>query len=131
MCRRKSRKARFKVNEEPFLLVFQNHLAEGLELKSSNRGVGAAWMPEQQPGVSPDRGPAGAGGRSCPVCGRVVATGCDLKRHMLTHTGEQPFECPCCGTRFARAFSYKRHAIKIHGFDPTHVGPGATKLEQH
>ncbi len=56
--------------------------------------------------------------RTCPVCFQVFATSLIRRRHMQTHTGEQPFKCSMCEFRCARRDSLKRHAIKLHMMSP-------------
>ena len=55
---------------------------------------------------------------SCPFCSKIMPTPYNMKRHILTHTGEQPFICNVCG----RAFNAKHH-LKRHTFIHTGEKP--------
>lgn len=46
----------------------------------------------------------------------------DLRRHMRTHTKEQPFACQSCKRRFTLKHSMVRHIAKKHGGAATAAG---------
>lgn len=47
-------------------------------------------------------------------CYMAFAAAKDLKRHLLCHTGEVPFECAVCTTKFRRKDNLERHIRKTH-----------------
>ena len=56
---------------------------------------------------------------SCEQCGKIFKKYCDLRRHMVTHTGAKDFICPVCAKRFSLEQNLARHQ-KIHdgiGYD--------------
>ncbi|XP_050728473.1 broad-complex core protein isoforms 1/2/3/4/5-like isoform X14 [Eriocheir sinensis] len=53
----------------------------------------------------------------CGVCGRSFHgrnRRQDLERHMLTHTGEKPYQCPHCPHRTNRNGNLKTHLFTVH-----------------
>ncbi|XP_059484767.1 zinc finger and BTB domain-containing protein 49-like [Neocloeon triangulifer] len=50
----------------------------------------------------------------CTYCNKRFGWSTDLKRHILTHTGERPFQCQLCGATFTRNFLLQKHVIKLH-----------------
>ncbi|PSN57273.1 hypothetical protein C0J52_02555 [Blattella germanica] len=50
----------------------------------------------------------------CHLCTRAFGWSTDLKRHILTHTGERPFRCNACDATFTRNFLLQKHQSKIH-----------------
>jgi transcription factor STE12 len=52
---------------------------------------------------------------SCPLfsCGRLFKRHEHLKRHLLTHTMERPYQCPICRKRFSRSDNLNQHT-RIH-----------------
>ncbi|KAJ9601049.1 hypothetical protein L9F63_000784 [Diploptera punctata] len=50
----------------------------------------------------------------CNLCSKVFGWSTDLKRHILTHTGERPFKCKLCKATFTRNFLLQKHQSKIH-----------------
>lgn len=55
----------------------------------------------------------------CPVCQKLF-TGRNKRQHlhyhMMTHTGEKPFQCPHCSHRANRVCNLKMHIKAKHGF---------------
>lgn len=50
----------------------------------------------------------------CSFCSKVFGWSTDLKRHVLTHTGERPFKCKLCDASFTRNFLLQKHENKTH-----------------
>uniref|UniRef100_A0A1B0DQD3 Uncharacterized protein n=1 Tax=Phlebotomus papatasi TaxID=29031 RepID=A0A1B0DQD3_PHLPP len=50
----------------------------------------------------------------CPYCQRAFGYQYYLKKHVMTHTGEKPFECRECGMKFIQFKQLKAHHVKMH-----------------
>lgn len=51
---------------------------------------------------------------SCPECGKLFIRGDALRLHMLSHTGEYPYQCEHCGAEFRKKRSMVMHIQKKH-----------------
>ena len=49
----------------------------------------------------------------CTECGKTFYQLCDLKRHEIIHTNEQPYSCSKCGEGFNDAGNRSRHEKKL------------------
>merc|ERR1711915_906811 len=58
------------------------------------------------------------GQTDCKECGKQFSSRQILERHIMVHTGEEPFECEVCGKRFPKIFSMKRHQVTHTGEKP-------------
>lgn len=53
----------------------------------------------------------------CPVCGKTAQgrnRRQNMDNHMLTHTGERPFQCTMCPYRASQQGNLKRHLRAVH-----------------
>lgn len=48
----------------------------------------------------------------CPECNKFIIG--SIKRHLLTHTGDKPYECSCCGHEFNQSANCARHIRALH-----------------
>ena len=52
--------------------------------------------------------------RTCPICGLVFDFPSRMKRHMIQHTGEKPYQCSICVEYFSQAAALEEHHQKMH-----------------
>ena len=52
--------------------------------------------------------------RTCPICGMVFDFPSNMKRHMVQHTGEKPYQCSICVEYFSQAAALEEHHQKMH-----------------
>uniref|UniRef100_A0A8C8F5F5 C2H2-type domain-containing protein n=1 Tax=Oncorhynchus tshawytscha TaxID=74940 RepID=A0A8C8F5F5_ONCTS len=50
--------------------------------------------------------------RTCKVCGKVVQRPAVLRKHMVTHTGDWPYQCPTCKKIYKTLGSFQEHTEK-------------------
>lgn len=77
-----------------FFIFYLDHV---WKRKKTNSNLGSA-VPEFQ----------------CSWCFYSTPFKADLKKHILTHTGERPYSCHVCGRRFPRKDNLKRHIQGVH-----------------
>lgn len=50
----------------------------------------------------------------CSLCGKGFQSPKDLRRHIMTHTGEKPYLCPYCNHRANQKSNMKSHMMCVH-----------------
>lgn len=50
----------------------------------------------------------------CHTCSYSTSKLSNLKRHIMTHTGEKPYKCRYCNKRFIQKVQLKSH-VHVHG----------------
>ena len=60
----------------------------------------------------------GAQKYGCPFCSKIMQIPYNMKRHILTHTGEKPFVCNDCGKSFNDKGNLSRHNLIHTGEKP-------------
>uniref|UniRef100_A0A182NG48 C2H2-type domain-containing protein n=1 Tax=Anopheles dirus TaxID=7168 RepID=A0A182NG48_9DIPT len=51
---------------------------------------------------------------NCTICASPFAYSHQLEKHMMTHTGEYPYQCEICNSLFRTKGRFKRHMQKGH-----------------
>ncbi|XP_055079079.1 telomere zinc finger-associated protein [Periophthalmus magnuspinnatus] len=63
----------------------------------------------------------------CPKCSETFSRKSQLSSHMVTHTGEMPYECSICSERFVLKKHLNHHMMRLHGFPKPHACPECDK----
>ena len=50
-----------------------------------------------------------ATGFECDICGKIIVTMSNLRRHRRLHTGEKPFTCGTCERKFSDGGNFTKH----------------------
>lgn len=50
----------------------------------------------------------------CKICDKTFVNNANLKRHMVVHTDERPYECDVCGTRYRTSTERNKHVLTDH-----------------
>ena len=72
---------------------------------------GIAWQTSHGPDIQGGHQKSGA---SCKICGKIFYHKQNLKVHMRSHTGENPFKCETCGRGFTTKANMQRHHGRAH-----------------
>ena len=48
-------------------------------------------------------------GYECDLCGKIIVSRSNLKRHRRLHTGEMPFTCGTCARQFSDGGNFVKH----------------------
>ena len=56
----------------------------------------------------------------CRTCGHSSAFKNNVRKHVLTHSGDKPFKCPHCPYRGNLKGNMKRHILNVHN-RPNHM----------
>ena len=54
----------------------------------------------------------------CPICSKIMPYPCNMKSHIMIHTGEKPFVCDTCGAAFTEKGNLTKHNLVHTGEKP-------------
>ncbi|KAJ0064814.1 hypothetical protein NL108_015591, partial [Boleophthalmus pectinirostris] len=63
----------------------------------------------------------------CLKCCETFSRKSQLTSHMVTHTGEMPYECSICSEQFMLKKHLNHHMMRLHGFPKPHACPECDK----
>ena len=52
--------------------------------------------------------------KACPLCSYVSFSSANIKKHMLVHTKEKPFQCRFCTYKCTQKSNLKKHCTRVH-----------------
>ena len=91
----------FKIFWERFNFISEAHEYQVVELQPNNSDNMKQFV--------------AADGLTCLLCNLKCHNTSNLRRHLVTHSGEKKFPCMHCGKRFARRHTLHDHMRRLHG----------------
>ncbi|XP_007900312.1 telomere zinc finger-associated protein [Callorhinchus milii] len=64
---------------------------------------------------------------TCPECKETFKGRIELRKHVVSHTGEMPYKCLSCPHQFMQKRDLQSHMIKSHGAPKPHGCPACSK----
>ncbi|XP_067873295.1 telomere zinc finger-associated protein-like isoform X2 [Heterodontus francisci] len=64
---------------------------------------------------------------TCHECKETFKRRIELRKHLISHTGEMPFKCPSCPQQFMQQKHLQSHMIKSHGAPKPYPCPTCSK----
>ena len=96
--------------------LFECHICHKNFPRKSNLMLHLKWHEkEESSSALSATSSKGEGHHKCEYCNKTFSDTGNFGRHLMTHTGEKPFQCEICYKAFSRKFILQRHMVRIHG----------------